>query len=131
MSLGRRAEPFNDPEWLFEVNAFDLLWAEGHDLRQQPLIRRKLWLRSILPQHGERLLYCSHIEEAGESLFRLACEYNSEGVVAKHKFAPYMPECQTTWLKIRNRSYSQWVGREKLSSVNVNETRMCRVGIHV
>lgn len=25
-----------------------------------------------------------------------------------------MPEYETTWLKIRNRSYSQWVGREEL-----------------
>jgi hypothetical protein len=26
----------------------------------------------------------------------------------------YLPERETTWLKIRNRQYSQWVGREEL-----------------
>ncbi len=82
--------------------------------RTDTLIHRKLRLRSILPQKGERLLYCGHIEAAGEDFFRLACEYDLEGVVAKHKFAPYMPDGETTWLKIRNRSYSQWVGREAL-----------------
>lgn len=33
---------------------------------------------------------------------------------AKWKFAPYLPDRPASWLKIRNRSYSQWVGREEL-----------------
>ena len=37
-----------------------------------------------------------------------------EGVVAKLKSAPYLPTEPTTSVKIRNRSYSQWVGREEL-----------------
>ncbi len=35
-------------------------------------------------------------------------------IVAKHKLAPYLPDRETPWMKIRNRSYSQWVGREEL-----------------
>jgi len=45
-------------------------------------------------------------------LFRLARNNDLEGIVAKEKYAPYQPETQ--WLKIRNRSYSQWVGRAEL-----------------
>ena len=37
----------------------------------------------------------------------------ARSVVAKRKVDPYL-EYHTSWLKIRNRSYSQWVGREKL-----------------
>ncbi len=58
--------------------------------------------------------YCDYVQEDGEGLFRLACEHDLEGIVAKHKYSPYVPDREPTWLKIRNRSYSQWVGREEL-----------------
>jgi len=53
------------------------------------------------------------VEQDGEGLFRLACEEDLEGMVAKRKSDPYL-EDHTSWLKIRNRDYSQWVGREEL-----------------
>jgi hypothetical protein len=49
----------------------------------------------------------------GESLFRLACAHDLEGIVAKRKFDPYL-EGPASWLKIRNREYSQWAGRDEL-----------------
>ncbi len=81
---------------------------------------RKLRLRAVVPTRGERLLYCDHVEGDGTGVFRLACENDLEGIVAKHKYAPYLADREPTWFKIRNRSYSQWVGREDLSSGNVN-----------
>jgi hypothetical protein len=66
-----------------------------------------------MPKRGERLLYCDHIDQDGEGMFRLACEHELEGIVAKRKSDPYLPE-QATWLKIRNQNYSQWAGREEL-----------------
>jgi hypothetical protein len=36
-----------------------------------------------------------------------------EGIIAKRKFDPYL-EHHANWLKIRNRYYSQWIGREEL-----------------
>jgi len=85
----------------------------GEDLRYLPLIDRKLRLHAVVPKCGERLLYCDHIEGDGEELFRLACEHDLEGIVAKRKSDPYLPD-HATWLKIRNRAYSQWIGREEL-----------------
>jgi hypothetical protein len=35
-------------------------------------------------------------------------------IVAKLKSGPYLPPEPFSWVKIRNRSYSQWVGREEL-----------------
>jgi bifunctional non-homologous end joining protein LigD len=52
--------------------AFDLLWLDGEDMRYLPLIERKLRLRSVVLEHGERLLYCDHVEQNGEGLFRIA-----------------------------------------------------------
>ena len=46
-------------------------------------------------------------------MFRLACKRDLEGIVAKHKFDPYLPD-HTEWLKIRNTRYSQWIGRQEL-----------------
>jgi len=118
--LFRRAEP--------RFIAFDLLWDEhaktddeeetrrfrnGEDLRYLPLIDRKLRLRAVMPSRAERLLYCDHIDSDGHGLFRLACEHDIEGMVAKRKSDPYLQE-HATWLKIRNGEYSQWIGREDL-----------------
>jgi bifunctional non-homologous end joining protein LigD len=103
--LFRRGEP--------RFVAFDLLWCDGQDLRYPPLTERKHRLRSILPKDSERLMYCDHVERDGKSLFRLVCENDLEGIVAKRKFDPYI-ENQASWLKIRNTNYSQWAGREEL-----------------
>jgi ATP-dependent DNA ligase len=54
------------------------------------------------------------IDTVHEGLFRFSCEHDLEGIVAKHKYSLYLPDRGTTWMKIRNRSYSQWVGREEL-----------------
>lgn len=71
-----------------------------------------------MPNAGERLLYCDHIDENGEALFRLACEHDLEGIVAKRKSDPYLPE-DAKWLKIRNQNYSQWSDARNYSSASV------------
>lgn len=65
--------------------AFDLIWLKGENLREAPLIERKKMLRKIVPRRGARLLYVDHIEGPGEDLFRLTCERDLEGIVAKWK----------------------------------------------
>ena len=46
----------------------------------------------------------------GTELFQVICEQDMEGVVAKQATAKYTPDA-TTWVKIKNRHYSQAVGR--------------------
>jgi len=119
--LFRRAEP--------HFYAFDILWdahawsddederrrfRNGEDTRYLPLSDRKMRLRAVVPKRGERMLFCDHVVGTGEGLFQLACENDLEGIVAKHRGTPYLPGQDTTWFKIRNREYSQWVGREEL-----------------
>jgi ATP-dependent DNA ligase len=88
-------------------------FRNGEDLRYLPLIDCKLRVHAVVPKRGERLLYRDHIEADGEALFRVVCENGLEGIVAKRKGDPYLLE-HAQWLKIRNREYSQWVGREEL-----------------
>ena len=96
--------------------AFDLLY-DGKDRRRDALVDRKLELRRMIGRFSRtsRLQYADHIEERGTELFRHVCELDLEGIVAKPKHSPYEREpARTSWYKIKNRSYSQMVGRHEL-----------------
>src|SRR5215472_8118186 len=90
--------------------AFDLLWLDGSDVRERPLFERKELLRKLLPRPSAAVLYLEHFASVTD-LFRVICERDMEGVVAKQASAKYTPEA-TTWVKIKDRQYSQAVGRE-------------------
>ena len=93
--------------------AFDLLMADGKDVRSERLTDRKQELRRLLAgMIMSRFRYADHIEREGIALFKRVCDMDLEGVVAKHAFGPYNAE--TTWFKIKNRHYSQMQGREEL-----------------
>ena len=100
--LRRRGQP------VFYV--FDVLSLDGTDLRSRPLLERKTTLRSIVPEQPSVLLYADHIEGRGVDFFRLACERDLEGIVAKRKAGAY----GDSWFKIRNPVYSQYEGRREL-----------------
>lgn len=52
-------------------------------------------------------------QRAGVELFRIVCDQDLEGVVAKRRDGLYTPEA-TTWVKIKNPRYSQAEGRREL-----------------
>jgi bifunctional non-homologous end joining protein LigD len=90
--------------------AFDLLWLDGSDLREQPLFERKKRLRKLVRRSAHTVLYVEHVT-SGTDLFRVICDRDMEGIVAKQASAKYTP---ATWAKIKNRKYSQAVGRAEL-----------------
>ena len=96
--------------------AFDLLIHNGKDLRTERLLDRKQELRRLLARSPDSpLKYTEYIDGCGTALFQRVCELDLEGIVAKHKFGPYVAEReQSTWFKILNREYSQKDGREEL-----------------
>jgi bifunctional non-homologous end joining protein LigD len=96
---------------------FDLLLLKSKDWRAERLIDRKQELRRLLNRLPvtSRLRYVDHVGDSGTALFQRVCELDLEGVVAKHKFGPYVTERESsTWVKILNRGYSQKQGREEL-----------------
>ena len=110
-------------DWPFFL-AFDLLWLEGTDLRDQPLIERKRLLKSIMPRVDSRLQYVDAIEERGEDFFRVVCGRDLEGIVAKPKHGVYYSTgLQTNWFKIKNPSYSQMDGRADLFDAGQGRSR--------
>ena len=95
--------------------AFDLLRLDGVDVRERPLIERKRMLKSIMPRIQSRLQYVDAITERGEDFFRVVCDHDLEGIVAKPKYGPYYSDgLHTNWLKIKNPTYSQMVGRREV-----------------
>ena len=95
--------------------AFDLLWLEGKDLRERTLVDRKRLLRRIIPRGLGWVRYVPHVRGRGSELFRLACELDLEGVVAKWAPSPYRLVGEgSPWLKIKNREYTPAHDRHEL-----------------
>jgi len=104
--LGRKGDPV--------LYVFDLLWLDGNDLRQLPLVERKERLsRLVQAANCPRLIYAQHIEEHGTQFFAEICTLDLEGIVAKRKRGIYKDD-GGSWLKIKNRTYSQAEGRHEL-----------------
>ena len=94
--------------------AFDLLWLDGEDLRNQPLIERKKRLARLVKSSGsKRLLYAQHIEREGKRFFAEICSRDLEGIVAKRRMSIYKDD-GTGWLKVKNPTYSRAECRQEL-----------------
>ena len=80
--------------------AFDLLYADGYDLRRAPLVKRKEALaRILLGEHRGRFLFADHLEIEGATVFGRACAMGIEGVVSKLRDAPYQSGRLDSWRK--------------------------------
>src|SRR5262249_5452320 len=103
----RRAQPF--------FYAFDLLWLNGKDLRSLPLVKRQARLRKLIGRQKEST-YCICITSRAEDhlFFAKACELDLEGIVAKWTGTYIVDNRRSTWVKIKNPSYSQRVERVEL-----------------
>ncbi len=67
--------------------AFDLLWLDGEDLRDRPLVESKATLKRLVD--GTSILYLDHIQEQGVALFEQCVKLDLEGIVAKPEASPY------------------------------------------
>jgi bifunctional non-homologous end joining protein LigD len=79
---------------------FDILFFNGYDLREVPLIERKAFLKRILRENS-RIRYSDHVIEKGKELYALAVERKLEGLVAKKSLSPYPEGRSSAWLKIK------------------------------
>jgi len=80
--------------------AFDLLYGNGRDVRDEPLETRKAMLESILTGRGP-VMYSKHLIGEGKQLFELAVHSDLEGIVAKRRDSHYIGRRSRDWLKIK------------------------------
>src|SRR6266446_5603703 len=81
--------------------AFDLLYCDGYDLRETPLLERKELLQRLL-HTSERFRYADHQLEHGKELFALAEQNGLEGIVAKRADSPYVSDRSPYWVKLKS-----------------------------
>ena len=84
---------------VYEV--FDLLYFEGHDVRNLPLIERKRLLKRLI-NGFTHVKYSEHVEENGLAAFKHAVKIGGEGIMAKRGDGGYLTGQRTSdWLKIK------------------------------
>jgi bifunctional non-homologous end joining protein LigD len=110
---------------------FDLLFLNGQDLRNHPLVERKETLQQIL-NGSEIVRYVQHVDGNGKEFFDLAREMGLEGVVAKKKSTAYFSGKRVDhWLKIKCRQVTEAIiCGFTASRVNPNTLGALLVGVH-
>jgi bifunctional non-homologous end joining protein LigD len=88
--------------------AFDLLFADGEDLRAVPLGERKARLKKLLEARaknkGQLIQYVEHFETGGDAILQSACKLSLEGIVSKKLDAPYYSGRSENWTKAKCRA---------------------------
>uniref|UniRef100_Q07K81 DNA ligase (ATP) n=1 Tax=Rhodopseudomonas palustris (strain BisA53) TaxID=316055 RepID=Q07K81_RHOP5 len=113
--------------------AFDLLYAEGEDLRRLPLSERKARLKQMLDAaRGRRkdglIRYVEHFETGGDAVLQSACQMSLEGIVSKKLAAPYRSGRTDAWTKSKCRAgHEVVIGGWKS---NAGKFRSLLVGVH-
>jgi len=80
---------------------FDIVWYDGKDTSQLPLIERKELLKNILPE-SPNIKFSESFETSGLEFFKLAEEMSLEGIMAKKCDSLYTQGIRSKeWLKIK------------------------------
>jgi DNA ligase D-like protein (predicted ligase) len=87
---------------------FDCLYLDGRPIVNEPMSRRREWLRDAMRNNpGYRL---SDPVEDGPAFFEAVQKLGLEGVVAKQRQSPYQPGKRTdAWLKIKTRQTAECI----------------------
>ncbi len=88
--------------------AFDLLFADGIDIRALPLRERKAQLKELLEALPRRkagsIRYVEHFEADGEAMMESARKLSLEGIVSKKLNASYRSGRSENWTKAKCRA---------------------------
>jgi bifunctional non-homologous end joining protein LigD len=86
--------------WPATYYIFDILYCDGYDLRQSPLVERKRLLQALL-EPSNSIRFSDHQMEKGEALYELARKQGLEGILAKQAQSPYASGRTRNWLKLK------------------------------
>ncbi len=85
---------------------FDCLYLDGRPLINEPLMKRREWLKDAIRR--DTPYRPSEVVEDGQGLFEAAKEHELEGVMAKEKDSKYLPGKRSPhWLKIKVRQTAE------------------------
>lgn len=111
--------------WLIYY-VFDLLWLDGHDLRDLPLRERKELLPALV-RGFTNIKVSEHVPEKGIAFYEAAERMGLEGIIAKKADSAYREGLRSqSWLKLKVRKQQEAViagftpprgSREKMGSL--------------
>lgn len=79
---------------------FDLLFLDGEDLTELPLVQRKARLEKLLADVPPSIRYNDHQIGHGPAFHKIACQHGLEGIVSKRVDGRYEPD-RRSWLKTK------------------------------
>jgi ATP-dependent DNA ligase len=80
--------------------AFDILYLNGHDLRNVPMDDRRKILQEMIPFVG-RIHFSKAMPGTGDAVYRLVEKAGLEGMVSKRKDGTYLSGPTMNWRKIK------------------------------
>lgn len=81
--------------------AFDLLFHDGDDLRQMPYAGRRALLKTLAEGLTSEAIQWSRSETDGRAMWSFVTTVGLEGLIAKHKTAPYRAGRGSAWIKLK------------------------------
>jgi len=93
----------------FVYLVFDLLYLNGVDLREAPLLSRKKLLKALLKSKKSPLHFATHQIGSGEKVFQSACRSGFEGIISKRLESPYQEGRSDEWVKTKCRHEEEFV----------------------
>lgn len=81
---------------------FDLLWYDGKDLRELPLVERQKILKEVLPVNNDWIRLSQVFNGSGIEFFKAAQRIGLEGIIAKKNDSTYVANNRSKdWLKVK------------------------------
>lgn len=81
---------------------FDLLWYNGKNLMELPLLERKEILKETLPAGDDHIRLSENFDAGGKEFFKVATKMGLEGIIAKKADSMYAEGARSKeWLKIK------------------------------
>jgi bifunctional non-homologous end joining protein LigD len=99
-AVGFRPGPRRPEKPVLIFYAFDLLYCNGRDLSNEPLLDRKRLLAQIIDGQGH-IRFSDHLDGMGRLLFEQVREQGMEGIIAKDGQSTYEQRRSKRWLKIK------------------------------
>lgn len=88
--------------------AFDCLYADGRDLRNEPLETRKARLEALIVA-DRGAMFSKHVIGSGKQLYAFALEHDLEGIVGKRRTSVYRSIRTREWVKIKAKRRQEFV----------------------
>lgn len=90
---------------------FDLVYLDGYDLSEVPLLERKRLLQQLLTGLGDstEVIYNDHLVGGAAEVFQHACMHSLEGIVVKRADGRYLQTRSRGWLKLKCRHRQEFV----------------------